>query len=132
MSFVRGAITPQQVSTHRPSYVNAILIQRGGAVVPGGCSECRRRGFTPFPECRRALGHFGDACGNCKWRDHAARCVVRRDGPADDDDDGDNDPSSDGESDGGGAPAPARRRIAAPPVRRLLLPPGSEGNPIEL
>lgn len=30
--------------------------------------------MRPFPECRLVQGHFGDACGNCKWRDHAARC----------------------------------------------------------
>jgi Protein of unknown function (DUF3716) len=25
----------------------------------------------------RLAGHFGGACANCKWRDHAARCSVR-------------------------------------------------------
>ena len=29
--------------------------------------------------------HFGGACANCKWRDHAGRCSVR-DGQADDTD----------------------------------------------
>lgn len=77
--FVRGSITQQQVRTHRPSYVNAILIQSRGSLVPGGCSRCRRSPQLrrPFPECRRVVGHFGGCCGNCKWRDHAARCVVR-------------------------------------------------------
>ena len=23
------------------------------------------------------MGHFGGACGNYKWRDHGAQCVVR-------------------------------------------------------
>ena len=90
MTFVRGSITPQQLSTHRPSYVNAILIQRGGVLVPAGCNECQRRGLTPFPECRRIVGHFGGACGNCKWRDHAARCrLVEPDEGGSDGSDGD-------------------------------------------
>ena len=79
--FVREAITPNQVSTHRPSYINAILIQSHGIMVPGQCTSCReaRRGPRPFPECRRVPGHFGGCCGNYKWRDHAAKCFVRDD-----------------------------------------------------
>ncbi|OJD25449.1 hypothetical protein ACJ73_03181 [Blastomyces percursus] len=53
--------------------------------------------LRPFPECRRLSGHFGGACGNCKWRDHAIRYSVRDDGDAvevieipDTDDEGDN------------------------------------------
>ena len=67
-------------------------------------------GLRPFPECRRAIGHFGGCCGNCKWRDHAARCSARDDNNvvlSDDDDDDDN------------------NELAVVPV-------GSAGNPITL
>jgi hypothetical protein len=125
--FVRGAITPQQLGTHRPSYVNAILIQRAGVLVPAGCSECQRRGLTPFPECRRVVGHFGGACGNCKWRDHAARCRTIE--PDEGDSDG---------SDGDGSDDDAPRRPDPPPRiaddgrRQRLLEGGSVANPIVL
>ena len=77
--YVWGRISGHQVLTHRPSYINAVLIQRAGVLVPGGgCTACRTRpGLTPFTDCFRAPGHFGGACGNCKWRDYAARCSVR-------------------------------------------------------
>jgi hypothetical protein len=29
----------------------------------------------PFPSCRRAAGHFGEYCANCKWRDWDSRCT---------------------------------------------------------
>ena len=124
--FVRGAITPAQVITHRPSYVNAILIQRAGILIPGGCSECRRRGFTPFPECRFVPGYFGDACGNCKWRDHAARCQHPRDDDSDNNSD-DEDPRT--ERPRLLAPAPGPRR-----GRAVVVVPayGSAANPIVL
>jgi hypothetical protein len=79
--FVPGAITPNQVRSHRPSYINAILIQSRGNMVPGLCTACQtpRPGLRPFPECRRVPGHFGGCCGNCKWRDHASKCFVRDD-----------------------------------------------------
>jgi hypothetical protein len=77
--FVRGAITPNQVASHRPSYINAILIQNRGNVVLNPCTACQgsRPGLRPFPECRRLPEHFGGCCGNCKWRDHALKCSVR-------------------------------------------------------
>ena len=77
--FVRGAITPAQVGSHRPSYLNAILIQSRGVVSAVACDACAgdRPGLRPFPECRRVPGHFGGCCGNCKWRDHAVRCSAR-------------------------------------------------------
>jgi hypothetical protein len=79
--FVPGAITPKQVGSHRPSYINAILIQSRGNMVLGPCTACQglRPGLRPFPECRRLPGHFGGCCGNCKWRDHAFKCSVRDD-----------------------------------------------------
>ena len=90
--FVRGAITPNQVASHRPSYINAILIQSRGNVVLNPCTACQGLcpGLRPFPECRRLPGHFGGCCGNCKWRDHALKCSVRDDRIvelSDDDDD---------------------------------------------
>ena len=56
--FVRGAITPNQVASHRPSYINAILIQSRGNVVLNPCTACQgsRPGLRPFPECRRLPG----------------------------------------------------------------------------
>jgi hypothetical protein len=98
--------TAQQLAAHRPSYINAILIQRAGQLVPGGCLECQRRGAFPFHECRRTPGHFGGACGACKWRDHAARCSQRDANQPDssDSDSDDEEPllsSSEGPSDDG-------------------------------
>jgi Protein of unknown function (DUF3716) len=72
--FVAGSITPAQVATHRPSYINAILIQRSGTVNAVTCRECVRHDLRPFPNCTSIVGQFGGSCGNCKWRDHAARC----------------------------------------------------------
>jgi hypothetical protein len=79
VSYVRGTISAHQLlGMHRPSYVNAVLIQSRGMDHRRPCSACRGgAGFRPFPECRRLPGHFGGACGNCKWRDHASRCSVR-------------------------------------------------------
>ena len=83
---VQGAIRPGQIRSNRPSYVNAVLIQRAGALYPGTCAECRRRPrMWPFPECRVLRGHFGDSCGNCKWRDYARRCHSGSDDGRDDD-----------------------------------------------
>lgn len=76
--FGHGSITWARITSLRPSYINAVLIQRAGTVVQPRCTACRRRrGLYPFPECRRVPGHFGGACGNCKWRDHASRCSCR-------------------------------------------------------
>lgn len=72
--FVPNAITPAQVAPHCPSYINAILIQRSGTVNAMTCRECVRREMRPFPNCTSIAGQFGNSRGNCKWRDHAARC----------------------------------------------------------
>jgi hypothetical protein len=77
VAFVQGQITPTQIQTLRPSYINATLIQRAGQVVSPACLQCTRRGLRPFPECRRTQGHFGGCCGNCKWHDHAAVFCTR-------------------------------------------------------
>jgi Protein of unknown function (DUF3716) len=93
ISYRPGQITPEQVLMHRPSYINALLIQSRGVVQVPACTRCQR-GRGPFPECRRVQGHFGGCCGNCKWPDAAARCVFPitinvdsdSDSPDDDDD----------------------------------------------
>jgi Protein of unknown function (DUF3716) len=92
--FVRGAITPAQVGSHRASYINAILVQSRGVAVNPPCDACaaNRPGLRPFPECRRVPGHFKGCCGNCKWRDHAIRCTAR-------DNESDDESSSDGDGD---------------------------------
>jgi Protein of unknown function (DUF3716) len=127
--FVRGAITPQQLATHRPSYVNAVLIQRAGVLIPAGCSECQRRGLRPFPECRRVVGHFGSACGNCKWRDHGARCriVPPPDQEGEADDAGDSDDSWHTAQD-----EENPRGLGDDRRRQQLLLQGEAGNPIVL
>lgn len=124
--FVRGAIIPAQVRSQRPSYINAILIQSRGGLVPGGCARCRlpRPGLRPFPECRRLPRHFGGCCGNCKWRDHAARCIVVRG-------DSDEDSSSDDSSDSGeGGPGPLQ--LAAAPAAEAQQPGATAQNAIVL
>ena len=110
VAFVYGRISAHQIGTHRPSYVNAILIQSRGRRGVHSCVSCRNAipGPRPFPECRRVPGHFGGACANCKWRDHASRCSVR-DG-ADDDGGPDDDSSDDSDVQFVGV-----RRLKAPP-----------------
>lgn len=79
----RGRVEPNKVRV-RPSYLNAVLIQsRGSAGMT--CEACAvRPDRGPFTDCRRVRGHFDGACGNCKWRDHAARCTVRAPGEPED------------------------------------------------
>jgi hypothetical protein len=91
VAFVRGRITGAQVLSQRPGYINAILIQREGASRTGddSCFQCRTNpGRGPLPECRSINGYFGGCCGNCKWRDHAAR-YMRTFVPVDNDGDSD-------------------------------------------
>ncbi|EDN05524.1 predicted protein [Histoplasma mississippiense (nom. inval.)] len=82
--------------------------------------ECSSRSSA---ECRRLPGHFGGACGNCKWRDHAIRCS-ERDGEGvevieivDDDDD---------EEDG------PQRRMRGPSGQQLLTAGSTPAAPIIL
>ena len=136
VEFVRGTITPVQIGSHRPGYINAILIQSRGQSVNPGCLQCRspRPGLRPFPECRATPGHFGGACANCKWRDHGARCSLVRGEPGDD-----------GGGDRGAPPrggrrsrspreddrTGVRRRLPGPKQgERRLLGAGSAGDPI--
>ncbi|KAI1761884.1 hypothetical protein GGR53DRAFT_449472 [Hypoxylon sp. FL1150] len=89
---VRGSIHVDQVITNRPSYVNALLISSRGQPLEWPCEQCRRKtarnldGYSrPFPVCVRAPGHFGGACNNCKFQDHAKRCSVKHGGDEDPD-----------------------------------------------
>lgn len=75
----KGRVTLQQVNTGRPSYVNALIIQSRGIEVPDGCTNSRS---GVFAKCVRLPGFFGGCCGNCKWKDHGARCSVRNPGEA--------------------------------------------------
>ncbi|KAL1954481.1 hypothetical protein VTO42DRAFT_1157 [Malbranchea cinnamomea] len=76
--FVRGSMSEHQILSHRPSYISAILIQYRECMEVQACTACRGGpGLRPFPECRRLPDHFGGACGNCKWRNHASHCFVR-------------------------------------------------------
>lgn len=75
VAFVRDCITPAQVRAMLTPHINELLIQSYGILVEDFCGECCRRGLTPFPDCRRVEGQFGNSCGNCKWRDHGIRCV---------------------------------------------------------
>jgi len=66
------------------------------------CEACfTSPGRGPFTDCRRAKGYFDGACGNCKWRDHAARCSVRQPGQGSGDEDSED--SEEDEAEEGGA-----------------------------
>jgi len=87
-----GRIRLEQINSGRPSYVNAVLIQRAGDnMAPDICDPCRRRGLGKkvFPECRRLEGYWGDCCGNCKWSDHGIDCTWTGRDVGDNDDGGD-------------------------------------------
>lgn len=72
--FNHGKFTVGQLFQHRPSYINALLIQSRG-ILCTDCAYCAAPRTMPvFLECRRVPGHFGGCCGNCKWPDKAVRC----------------------------------------------------------
>jgi len=73
VTFVLGRITPEHIRSHRPSYINAVLVQSRGVRPVRRCVQCTNR-LSPFPECRHVPGHFGGACANCKWRDGGRKC----------------------------------------------------------
>jgi Protein of unknown function (DUF3716) len=89
-------VTAQRIFEMRASYINALLIQSCGVLV-ANCTSCHTAlaaGRTlSFSQRRRLVGHFGGACGNCKWPDHAARCFVRDQDSESSCDDGDDDES---------------------------------------
>ena len=76
---MRGSIYLYQIGMHRPSYINAILIQSCGRVVDQPCQWCCGAvlGPRPFPLCRQANGYFGGCCTNCKQPNYASQCTVR-------------------------------------------------------
>ncbi len=132
VDFVRGTISSNQVGMHRPSYINAVLIQSRGQVVPVTCTQCARpNGLRPFPECRFVPEHFEGACVNCKWRNHAARCNLLE---AEDDESGDEwDEDRRSRSLGRGDDRTERRRLRGPKLgERRLLGAGNAFNPIVL
>lgn len=76
--YVPYSIDARQILSHRASYINGLLVQSRGRPEVHACTDCRgRTGLRPFTECVRLPGHFGGACGNCKWRDRASHCSVR-------------------------------------------------------
>jgi hypothetical protein len=130
VEFILDMIRADQIGTHRPSYVNAILIQSRGIVTPAPCDHCVSDRRKPFPSCRRAAGHFGGCCANCKWRDWGSRCTFynSNDVAADDIGGADDDPGPPGNNLGqrGGQGEGTRGR----PI--LLLEAGSADDPIVL
>ena len=62
VQFVRGSIRPHQIKQHRPSYINALLIQSRGITLAHPCTQCRSKDrMHPFTECRQVPGVFGGA-----------------------------------------------------------------------
>jgi hypothetical protein len=125
--FVPGAIHVHQAQTFttRLSYVKAVLVQRAGVIIPGGCNRCNSgAGYRPFTQCRFVRGFFHDACGNCIWRDHAARC---RHG--DDDEDGADDDNDSFHTAESGSDDDV---VILDGPQRLLPVAGGMGNPIVL
>ncbi|KAI1159087.1 hypothetical protein F5B18DRAFT_638134 [Nemania serpens] len=86
----------------------------------------------PFPTCVRLPGHFGGCCGNCKWRDHAARCSVQ-DRPNNSSDNNDNDDNDDNDNDNNNNPPPLLllfKKPRTPRHRSGRTAGGSAANPI--
>jgi len=74
--FVQLHITLNQVRIHQSLYINAILIQSQGVLIPVSCLNCQAHSMAFFSECRRTSEHFSECCGSCKWCDHMRRCSV--------------------------------------------------------
>lgn len=124
---VRAAMQEYQVRSHRPSYINALLIASRGVEQVYPCQHCVRSAIwyggwpRPFPLCIKLRGHFGGSCANCKWPDRAASCSIRDEGsPGGDDEDGLPD-----------LPAAAGSGSMDDPIN-LASEPGSADDPIDL
>lgn len=66
-----GRISEQQLLTHRPSYVNALLIASRGTMLPSnGCMRSRATFGIPTV----LFGFWGGACAGCKWKDQSTYC----------------------------------------------------------
>jgi hypothetical protein len=120
--FLRGRIMEAQLRSHRPSYVNAVLIHRAGRDVRFPCGNCAAKAARspyrvphPFPTCRKISGYFGSCCSNCKWPDGAASCSVR--------DDVEFGAQLGHHRPGQQALPSSRRRLPPPPPQRRLPPP---------
>jgi len=101
VEYFSGKLNSYQLKTHRPSYVNAVLIQTRGIVNASPCSmcsllicrtttnqrilgECRGHPYRgPFLECVSLPYDWSVCCGNCKFRDWAKRCSLNDDSPPD-------------------------------------------------
>lgn len=58
----------------RDSYFLAVLVARAGHPKPVRCDHrCANRNF-PFDQCLAVVGQQHNACANCVWDSHAARC----------------------------------------------------------
>lgn len=67
-----GRIRPEQLLTHRPSYVNGLLIASRGTMIPtGGCM--RSRGTFGIPTV--LFGFWRGCCAGCKWKDQSTHCA---------------------------------------------------------
>jgi hypothetical protein len=75
VEFILDMIRVDQIESHKPSYINAILIQSRRIVTPIPCGHYALGHRKPFPSCHRTAGHFGGCCANCKWRDWGNRCI---------------------------------------------------------
>jgi len=75
--FVKLHILLNQVRTHQPSYINAILIQSQDVLISAGCTNCQTHSMTLFLKCHCTSEHFDECCGNFKWHDHAACYFIR-------------------------------------------------------
>jgi hypothetical protein len=94
VEYFSGKLNSYQLKTHRPSYVNAVLIQTRGVANANPCSmysllicrtttndripaECRDHAYRgPFLECVSLPYDWSVCCGNCKFKDWAAKCSL--------------------------------------------------------
>jgi len=74
--FVQLHITLNQIRMHQSLYINVILIQSQGVLMPVGCLNCQAHSMALFLKCRHMSEHFSECCSNCKWCDHACCCSV--------------------------------------------------------
>jgi len=70
--FVQRWILRQQILSHQPLYINAILIQRSDVLISDNCTNCQKHDIMLFLECHYISKHFRRCYSNCKWCDHAA------------------------------------------------------------
>lgn len=92
--YFSGTLLSYQLNTHRPSYINAVLVQTRGQVNPVRCSSsisalyvvrflmieidhCASHPYHgPFLDCVSLPHERAGACANCKFKDWAARCSL--------------------------------------------------------